>query len=115
MAAGEQEGKAWLRIMRTQNAGMKVEIMFFSTLGKREGSDPRGESLRKNFVPGLRYVKKNKSADLLTCRQISNLLIFPAKTKNQQIDRQADDRFHFPGHSTTVLNVVLVQQKGGQH
>jgi hypothetical protein len=60
MAMGKQEGKAWLRIMRTHNAGVKVEIMFFSTLGKREGSDPQGESLRKNFVPGLRSVKKKQ-------------------------------------------------------
>jgi hypothetical protein len=58
MAAGEQEGKAWLRVMRMHNAGVKVEIMFFLTLGKREGSDPQGESLRKNFVPGLRSVEK---------------------------------------------------------
>jgi hypothetical protein len=33
MAVGEQEGKAWLRIMRTHNAGVKVEIMFFFDLG----------------------------------------------------------------------------------
>jgi hypothetical protein len=33
MAVGEQEEKAWLRIMRTHNAGMKVEIMFFFDLG----------------------------------------------------------------------------------
>jgi hypothetical protein len=32
-ATGKQEGKAWLRIMRTHNAGVKVEIMFFFDLG----------------------------------------------------------------------------------
>jgi hypothetical protein len=31
---------------------------FFSTLGKREGSDPQGESLRNDFVPGLQSVEK---------------------------------------------------------
>ncbi len=96
-ATGEQEGKAWLRIMRTHNAGVKVETMFFSTLGKREGSDP-GESLRKKLYQVYDLSTKNESADLSTCRQISNLSIFPAKTKNRQIDRRADDRFHFPGH-----------------
>ncbi len=75
---------------------------FFSTLGKREGSDPWGESLRKNFKPGLRSVEKKESADFLMRQQISNLSIFPAKTKKWQINRQADDRFHFPGHSNLL-------------
>ncbi len=62
---------------------------------------------------------KNESVDLSTCRQISNLSIFPTKTKNRQIDRQAVDRFHFPGHPienySQLLKPLLIGVLGTQY
>jgi hypothetical protein len=102
MATGEQEGKAWLRIMR-KILDQKVEIIFFFRPWVRERVQiPKGRAYIKILYQVYDLLTKNKSVDLSTCRHISNLLIIPAGTKNQQINRRAVDRFHFPGHSNTL-------------
>jgi hypothetical protein len=71
------------------------KIMSFSILGEeREGFQiPEGRAYVKILYQAYDLLKKNESAHLSTCRQISNLSIFPAKTKNRQMSRQADSRF----------------------
>ncbi len=63
--------------------GMEGEIMSFSilSLGKREGSDSRGESLRKILYQAYHLLKKVKSAQLLTCRYFHICHVFLPKQK----------------------------------
>jgi hypothetical protein len=64
---------------------------FILILGTREGSDPRGESLRKNFVPGLRSVKKKLICwfvDMSTDFKSVNFSRQNKKLKDQQMSRR---------------------------
>ncbi len=67
----------------------------FFPRGKIEVSDSQGESLRKNFVPGLRHVDFSQVCrhvdKFQICRSV-DLSIFPAKLINRQIDRLTDQQ-----------------------
>ncbi len=77
-------------------------MVFFRPWVRERVQIPEGRAYVKILYQVYDLSTKNKSVDLLTCRQISNLSIIPAGTKNRQIDRRAVDRFHFPGHSSPV-------------
>jgi hypothetical protein len=67
---------------RSRGIGCRESHEFFYPWGRERVQIPEGRAYIKNLYQAYNLLKKNKSAHLLTCRQISNLLIFPAKTKN---------------------------------
>jgi hypothetical protein len=97
LAAVSAAQERWRQCSRGIGCGENHE--FFYPWGRERVQIPKGRAYVKKLYQAYDLLKNNKSAHLSTCRQISNLLNFPAKTKNQQMSRQADSRFHFPGHS----------------
>jgi hypothetical protein len=73
-------------------------VWVFLCSGRREGSDPRGESLRKIFVPGLPPAEKNQICSNVDMSTDFKSADFSRKKKNQQMSRQTVNRFGFLGH-----------------
>ncbi len=78
---------------------MEVE---YSCVAVRERENPhksRGEGICKILYQAYHMLKQVNPAEMLTCRQISNLSILPTKSKKLQISRLTDSRFGYLGHS----------------
>jgi hypothetical protein len=90
MAVGKHQGKEWFMMQRL-NIGMEGEIMSDSILGKREGSDFRGENLRKIFVPGLQSAEKNQICSFVDMSTDLKSVMFSPRNKkstDEQTSRQ---------------------------
>ena len=72
--------------------------VFYAQGGERV-QIPEGRAYIKNLYQAYNLLKKNKSAQMSTCRHFSNLSCFPTKQKTQQTSRQTVSRFGFLGHS----------------
>jgi hypothetical protein len=93
---------------------LNIDVGFLCS-GRREGSDPRGESLRKKIVPGLPPAEINQICSNVDTSTDFKSVDFSHQKKNRQMSRQTVNRFGFLGHPNTLaargleeLRVILL-------